>query len=53
MKKYEMLYILDNSVSDEEKDQLIAKFENLVKDNGGVVEKSDKWGAKKLAYPID
>ena len=53
MKKYEMLYILDNSVSDEEKDQLIAKFENLVKDNGGVVEKSDKWGAKKLAYAID
>lgn len=53
MKKYEMLYILDNSVSDEEKEQLIAKFENLVKDNGGVVEKSDKWGAKKLAYAID
>ncbi len=53
MKKYEMLYILDNSISDEAKEALIAKFENLVKDNGGVVEASEKWGTKKLAYAID
>ena len=53
MKKYEMLYIIDNAVSDEGKEALILKFENLVKDNGGVVEASDKWGTKKLAYPID
>ena len=25
----------------------------LVTDNGGSVEKVDKWGAKKLAYPIN
>ncbi len=53
MKKYEMLYILDNASSDEAKEQTIAKFEQLVKDNGGVVEASDKWGTKKLAYAIN
>lgn len=53
MRKYEMLYILDNAGSDEVKEQTIAKFEQLVKDNGGVVEASDKWGVKKLAYPIN
>ncbi len=53
MKKYEMLYILDNASSDEVKEQTIAKFEQLVKDNGGVVEASDKWGVKKLAYAIN
>lgn len=53
MKKYEMLYILDNASSDEVKEQTIAKFEQLVKDNGGVVEASDKWGTKKLAYAIN
>ena len=53
MKKYEMLYIIDNALADEAKEQIIAKFENLVKENGGVVEASDKWGAKKLAYAID
>ena len=32
---------------------MIAKFEGVVKNNGGVVEKTEKWGVKKLAYPID
>ena len=53
MKKYEMLYILDNAITDEAKEAIIAKFEQLVKDNGGVVESSDKWGARKLAYLIN
>jgi len=53
MKKYEMLYIIDNAVADEAKEAIIAKFENLVKDNGGAVEAIDKWGTKKLAYAID
>ncbi len=53
MKKYEMLYIIDASVADEAKEAIIAKFEALVKDNGGVVEASDKWGVRKLAYPIN
>ena len=53
MKKYEMLYILDNAIDDEAKEAVVAKFENLVKDNGGTVEAIDKWGTKKLAYAID
>lgn len=53
MKKYEMLYILDNTATEEAKEATIAKFEQLVKDNGGVVEGSDKWGARKLAYLIN
>lgn len=53
MNKYEMLYILDTAISDEQKDAIIAKFENVIKNNGGSVESIDKWGVKKLAYPID
>lgn len=53
MKKYEMLYVLDNALTDEAKEQVIAKFEALVTANGGVVQSSDKWGTKKLAYAID
>ncbi|MBR1868384.1 MAG: 30S ribosomal protein S6 [Clostridia bacterium] len=53
MNKYEALYILDTACADEERDGLIAKFENVVVNSGGVVEKSDKWGVKKLAYPIN
>ena len=53
MNKYEMIYILDAACSDEEKEALIAKFEGVVTKNGGTVEKTDKWGVKKLAYAID
>ena len=53
MAKYEMLYLLNNDLTDEAKDAKIAKFENIVTNAGGVVEKTDKWGTRKLAYPIN
>ncbi len=53
MAKYEMLYILDPATPDEAKEAVIAKFENVVTSNGGTVEKTDKWGMKKLQYPIN
>ena len=53
MTKYEMLYILDNALTDEVKDGIIKKIEDLVNSKGGVVEKTDRWGVKKLQYPIN
>ncbi len=53
MAKYEMLYLLNNDLSDEAKDAKIAKFENVVTSMGGAVTSSDKWGTKKTAYPIN
>ena len=53
MNKYEMIYILDTACTDEKRDALIAKVENVVAKAGGSVEKTDKWGVKKLAYAID
>lgn len=53
MTKYEMLYILDASLTDEAKDALIAKVEDLVTKNGGAIEKTERWGVKKLQYPIN
>ena len=51
--KYEMLYLIDSSIAEEARDALIAKFEELVKTLGGKVVSTDKWGVKKLAYPIN
>ena len=48
-----MLYILDASLTDEAKESVIKKFEDLVTGNGGIVEKTDRWGVKKLQYPIN
>ncbi|MBO5927069.1 MAG: 30S ribosomal protein S6 [Clostridia bacterium] len=53
MKKYEMLYILSTKLADEARDAIIAKFEGVIASNGGAVEKVDKQGVKKLAYPIN
>lgn len=53
MTKYEMLYILDAALTDEAKEAIITKFEDLVTKNGGSIEKTDRWGVKKLQYPIN
>ncbi|MDR2090427.1 MAG: 30S ribosomal protein S6 [Clostridiales bacterium] len=53
MNKYEVLYIIRNELSDEQKTSLIEKFKSIVESSGGTVESVEKWGAKKYAYPID
>lgn len=53
MKTYEMIYVLDTSVSDEEKEAFGKKLEDVVTSNGGTVVSVEKWGTKKLAYPIN
>ena len=52
MTNYEVLYILSPSMSDEERDALVAKFKEYVESNKGTVSGIDKWGIKTLAYPI-
>lgn len=47
MNKYELLYIIDNELEAEAKDALIAKFSDIVVNDGGSVETIDKWGTKK------
>ncbi|MDR1939313.1 MAG: 30S ribosomal protein S6 [Clostridiales bacterium] len=53
MNKYEVLYIIQNELTDEQKTALIEKFKAIVETSGGAVESIEKWGAKKYAYPID
>ena len=53
MAKYEMLYLLNNELSDEAKEAEIAKYEDIVKTMGGALVSTDKWGTKKTAYPIN
>lgn len=48
-----MLYILAPELEEEAREVIIKKFEDLVTANGGTVEKTDRWGMKKLQYPIN
>lgn len=53
MKKYEVLYIIDSAIEEQAKDAIVERFSTLVSSNGGEVEEVNKWGSRKLAYPID
>lgn len=53
MNSYELLYIIANDLSDEAKEAVIAKINAVVTDNGGTIDGVDKWGTRKLAYPIN
>lgn len=53
MNNYELLYIIDNDLSDEAKEATMAKIAAVITDNGGTVDNVDKWGTKRLAYPIN
>lgn len=52
MAKYEMLYLLNNDLTEEAKAQLVEKYEGIVTKMGGNILSTDKWGTKKLSYPI-
>ena len=53
MAKYEMLYLINNALTEEAKDAKIAKYEQVVTSMGGAIVSTDKWGTKKTAYPIN
>lgn len=53
MNSYEVLYIVKPDMEEEARAALIAKFSDLVKDNGGEVENVEEWGLRKLAYAIN
>ena len=53
MNKYEVVYIIDPAVEEEARKELIAKFNTLIADNGGNVDKVEEWGKRRLAYAID
>ena len=53
MKAYELLFIVDGSLTDEVKDQAIEKVKALIEKTNGNISTVDKWGMRKLAYPIN
>ena len=54
MNRYELTYIIDTTLEETARKELIEKFSDMIKQNGGEVEKVDEtWGKRRLAYPIN
>ena len=51
MRKYEVIFIV-KPLEEEATNAVIEKFSKLITDNGGTIDKEDRWGKKRLAYEI-
>jgi len=51
VRKYEVMFIV-KPLEEEATNAVITKFESLINNNGGQVEKIDRWGKKRLAYIV-
>ncbi len=52
MRIYEELFIVRPDLPEEEIDRLIEQLTTLIASHGGNVDKSEKWGVRKLAYRV-
>ena len=52
MNKYELVFVISTVLDEEATEAIIAKFEGIIKNNGGEIEKNDRWGKRRLAYEI-
>lgn len=53
MRTYELMYVIDPRVSEEEADGVAETVRKLVTDNGAEITREESWGRRKLAYPIE
>lgn len=53
MNKYELLYIVDNDLTEDQKQAVVDKINAIITSNEGSVDNLDKWGTRKLAYAIN
>jgi small subunit ribosomal protein S6 len=53
MRTYELTLIIDAQLAPETQEEVIAKFLDLLKSQKVEIVNVEKWGKKKLAYPID
>ncbi len=49
---YETVFITEPELPTDKIDQLLNKIKQIVTDNGGTFTNEDRWGRRRLAYPI-
>jgi small subunit ribosomal protein S6 len=49
---YELTYIVNSVISDEQVKDMVSRITAYVTENGGDIIEVDEWGARRLAFPI-
>ncbi|MBA7621792.1 30S ribosomal protein S6 [subsurface metagenome] len=52
LRDYELVVIINPELADDAVDGIIDNVSRLVTQNGGTVDDVERWGKRKLAYPI-
>lgn len=52
MTDYELVTIISPEVDEERLPEIIEQVGKFITDEGGMVESTEQWGIRKLAYPI-
>ena len=52
LKQYETVFIATPVLSDSQMKEAVAKYTQLIRDNGGEIVYEEDWGLRQLAYPI-
>ena len=53
MPNYEIMFIVNPNVAEEEIDKINGQIENIITSGGGKVEKIEKMGKRRLAYEVE
>lgn len=53
MNRYELMYILKPDLGEEQLTSDIERFNEIIVKENGTIEKTEKWGRRKLSYEID
>ena len=53
MNKYELIYVIDTAMEESARNELIARFNGMIEENAGKVEKVEEWGKRRLAYTVN
>ena len=50
---YELVMVLSPEANEEELTATVERVSNFITEHGGTAEEPDKWGLRRLAYPIE
>jgi len=53
VRNYETMYILKPHLEEEAVNAFITRFEDVVKNNGGEITKTELWGKRRLAFEVN
>lgn len=53
LRDYELVLVISPEIADETLDGTIDKVTQFITEKGGIISNAERWGKRKLAYPIE